>query len=231
MSALVQFVSGPNGFGANPYTQAYTSPVVAGNLLVVFYKLFNAAGSGAGITVSSITDSLGNLYTIDVQQSTSSTNYDEILVVVGHAVSIASGANTVTVTAVGISITQYPFISLGEFSGSPIPVAATSNIGNSNTPSAGTVASLSGGVAVAVVSMDDNAGVSGAYTPGAGWTLAENDGAGLASWAIEYQVNTSPGTVTGNLSRLNLGPYAADIVSFSPPQTTSFIDGFISMSY
>ncbi len=92
--AFVQSKSGvasPFSATGTTITATFTSNVVAGHLIAVYVTYDN----GGGITLNSVTDSLGNTYTI-VQTLTDTVNVQKSSV--AYAKNIAGGANTVTAT-------------------------------------------------------------------------------------------------------------------------------------
>lgn len=212
MSSLVQSAIGTNEFGGNPAVLSFTSDVTAGNLMVVKYNwVVNPSNPAA--TIIAFGDTLSNVWTQAAYITAGpTTNYEQIACWIAYAVMASSGGN-----GFGILTDNAPngnILSIMEFNGVSILNASATNTATGANPSAGSIASNAGDVAVAAIMEDDGFGIPGSYTAGIGWTLLENDGGGNSAWALEYQVNLPGGTLTGDFTK-STGTFVATVASFT----------------
>ncbi len=187
--SLVQ-QTGVEGAPASSTSVSFTSPVTAGDLVVV------AVGTWSVPSVSSFTvsDNKGNTYTQAVLDNTGSTR----TVAIYYAI-VSTGGSSFQVT-VTPSASAYTTIAINEYSGVGAIAVDTTGTGNgtSTTPSAGSLVLSGSGELVAMMTAVDYGGIT--YTAGSGFSLGftANNGTN-ESGAYENDLSGS-GTVTASLS-------------------------------
>lgn len=173
--------------GSSTVVKAFASPVVAGNLLIVWVTWFVTPETGA--TSVTVADSLGNTYT---QIETVVTGgYGKLSAF--YTVSGSSGSNTVTFTGVGgtTQLVAFPAVQVIEFAGNAVSPfdASSAATGTSTAPASAVIAA---GTADLVIGM-------GISTSGrtlletVGWTNVAGVG---VSYSAIYAIETSSGTFT-----------------------------------
>lgn len=198
--SLSQKRASGNSFGANPLSLAFSSNNTAGNTIVVVANWIGASSAA----LSSVTDSQGNSYSLipaTFINKGPTTNFANITSEMAFATNVKGGANTVS--AHWGSAPTYNFLYIYEVSPSVLD-QAISTTGVTQNPSAGTVNTIGkGDFGIADAFDDDSAGVGGVFTAGSGWTIDDNSGSGSGSWATEYQIQSNPGSLTGNFTKSN----------------------------
>jgi hypothetical protein len=118
----------------------YTAAQTLGNLNVVFVGWDDATA-----TVSSVTDTAGNTYSLAANPVVQSGNASQVVYYAKNIFGAAAGANTVTVT---FSVAaNYPDVRIAEYSGldtvSPLDVSAGAQATNTSTSNSGSVTTTS----------------------------------------------------------------------------------------
>ncbi len=216
-SSPVTFVKSANGSGSgggNTSSPAFGSNVVAGHAIVVTVQWRGTAG----ITLSSVTDSLGNTYTISASSKAANTTnlrYPEVDSQIAYATGITGGACTVTAT---LSSNSFVWAQAVEVTAAQLD-QATSAIAQTGVVSPGSITTGSNGSFGIVCSgIDDNVGSASAYTAGSGWTRYVNDGGGAFDLGAQYQAQTTAGALSGAFSAPTASsqPYAASYLTLKP---------------
>ena len=191
--AFVQAAGDGGHGGTSTFTQAYSSNITAGNTCLAAVSFDDSGGT---IPISSVTDTLGNTYTL----------VDEIArgehIAIYVAPSPSGGANTVTVSFTGGSPGDGA-LAVAEFSGRD----TSTPIGNHTTNDQVTPGNSTDGVTVGpitVVAGDDIvswhvdyfSGIPGGteYTAGTGFTSAVQTGG--IDGLLQYKENVSAGSIT-----------------------------------
>ena len=179
----------------------------------------SAAGTGiiAGVvvwaqntrTLSSITDDKGNTYTIGTDTNASDVHSCPFYVLVP-----ITGVVLVTATFSGTCQARVSLMecTTGIFANQ---VGAT---GSSTTPSAGSYVASAGSAALTGSIVQDGVGSPPQYTVGGGWTILMNDGGG--SWEEGSQYRLASGSITGDMTVANTGPWSNSMITFSPSGST-----------
>jgi hypothetical protein len=183
---------------------SYNSAQTAGDLNIV------AAGWGdTTANVSSVTDSLGNTYTL-AAGPTSGTGLRQVMY---YATNIKAGSNTVTVNFT--TSANYPDVRILEYAGVSTLDVTASATGNSATPSCGPVTTTA---ASELVFATDTAGPSNSG-PGAGYTQRVIDAFGSLA---EDEIASSTGSYSASASLQSSGDWVIQMATFksgggSPP--------------
>jgi hypothetical protein len=184
---------------ASPAALAFNSNNTQGNLLVI-----TGRGTLGGNTVA-VTDSQGNTWTL-FQRNVSGGNQ----FFMGYVLNCPGGANTVTVTAAGQSLTY----AISEHSCSrtmlfdtqtnAAPVGTNPNTGNINT-------AIANELLIGVCGLTLTTGM----TAGSGYTLREGGGAGTNTGVIEDNFTNTAGTNSASFVAAT-GTYGVGIMAFKP---------------
>jgi hypothetical protein len=208
---LIQGVAGSSNFGGTTATAVFSSNVVAGDRLVVGVQW----GSATATTISSVTDTQGNVYTISSASKASATtvNFPNAYTQIAYAVAASSAANTITIT---FSATSTGWVNALEISPSSFDQVAAAT-GSGTAISAGTITTVNNGsFGFAASITDDNAGAGGGWTAGSGWTLFQNTGGGSSEQGAEYIAQSTAGALSGDFAQARTGTWAASFVTFKP---------------
>jgi hypothetical protein len=186
--------------------QGFSSSVTAGDTIVAVMQTYSGASYTTGVT--SVTDTLGNHFTIVTSTEIAQVNPPHysylnasMWVAIAYATGTAAGADTVTATysdpAFGGSL------SVLELSPSVLNLTSAAT-GTSAFPSAGTVTtSQNGEFGVVSIGQDDgageqyNCGIQDIF-PGTGWTISQCEGGGNADQGAEYKAQSTAGPIAGN---------------------------------
>lgn len=213
---LVQSVGGTNQFGGNPYSQAFGSNTTPGSLLVAATIIEKT--SAPAVTISSVTDTQGNAYTVLALNSISSPDSIQIACVIAYAWNTLGGANTVTFTlSTGPNANN---MALWEFSGvkttgNPLDQQSSTN-GVSINPTAGPVTTTANGEACIATCLSDDGAGAAAPTAGSGWTLIGGIFGGAWAGSSESIIQTTAGSISGNFVHAT-GTWVAQMATFFPP--------------
>jgi hypothetical protein len=204
-TGTIAFVQGQDTYFANPggvstESLLYNNTNALGNLLFAVFGWEDVAG----LTITSVTDSLGNLWQSFPKMGVSGTHTGQAW----YALNCNAGANTVTATWSGATAT-YVQISLAEYSGvdtlGPANAAATGNNGSPTSNNITTTAASS-----LLIGYGDEGGNT--WTAGAGYTLRTTSAAQRS--ALEDQYPVAAGTYDATFSLLGGDPWECGIASF-----------------
>jgi hypothetical protein len=201
------FVQGANVVGTatavSSVSLAYGSNEGSGDVNAVCVYWYKASSPP---TISSVTDTKGNSYTLAKSELNYNTGNN---VAVYYATGIASGANTVTVnfsasTATYASIMEVEYSGMGSFD------ASSGATGSSGT-------SLSSGNLTTTVSSDELIGFqvgNSAFTVGSGYTQRISSGSG--NWVTEDDTAGAAGSYSATSTQASSGGWASICIAFQP---------------
>ncbi|MGA3008022.1 MAG: DUF4038 domain-containing protein [Opitutaceae bacterium] len=206
----VQHAATINDASATSISQAFASPNTGGNLIVV-------ALSWGNNTVPTVTDSVGNTYTL---ATTSFNPTGDQALGVFYAANVTAGANTVTANFPGS--TPYSRLLIAEYSGvrktTPVDVTATSQGTATNAPdnaTSGTAATTNNGDLI--FGAMENWDAKFAFTAGTGFTLRNSvSDLGVIETAAEDAVQTTAGSTAATFTFSQGDAYIAEMVAFNP---------------
>jgi PKD repeat protein len=183
-----------------------SAAVNSGDTLIVSVMLGGLPLVGTPGSVSA-SDSAGNTYAIDRDQSDSNGNRLVVLSAI-NVKPLASGA-TVQVT---YPLATTAFVTVDEFTGIGSVAATSSEFGPSGTFNSGPAPAVPGQILYGVV------GVLNKQNPtwNSGWSALGNTGNGSRRLAPAYQAPASAGSYSA--SGKTKGSWLAAVVSFSPPE-------------
>jgi hypothetical protein len=211
--AAVAFVQSATGTGDGVSTVAVTVTVTSGNVMAVFIGWYVATN-----TLSSVTDTQGNTYTL----LDNPTTYINKRGALAHAVMASSGSNTVTATF--SATTDVPQIIIHEISG----VNTTTPIDNNQHLMAGGEATGTDAVTTGNITTTQNGDYifCGATASGITLTAGSNSPAytnratvnGVLSQVSrsEDQVQTSAGTISGRFTPSGANNWVVGVMAFQP---------------
>lgn len=187
------------------------SPTVSSGSLLVAAISWSLGGGGTG-TVSSVTDSAGNTWTL-LSQASDTTNTQGLQL--AYAMNATAGATTVTATFSGS--TSFRRITLAEYSGvataSALDTSAVKNNGVNTTAAndvtVGPITTTAAGDLI-VCGVMDTANGTNTQTAGTGFT--KRNAFGLC--ALEDLVQGSAGSISGTWTFGTAGRYAAGVAAF-----------------
>lgn len=211
---MVQAVAGTNSFGGLTVDKNFASNVTAGNTIILLVQWMMSSGTNS---ISSISDSLGNSYTINAasKSTTVPAHATEIGTQIVYATNIFGG-NAGNITVTFNSSCQYSFVSIIEVTPSTFDQSAGAT-GSGFTPSAGSLTtSQNGSFAAAVMATDDGLGNSNVITAGSGYTLLQNTGGGSFEEGAEYRAQSNAGVIAGDFSVSLTGTWVASMATFKP---------------
>jgi hypothetical protein len=204
---VTPFVQGANVVGTatavGSVSLAYGSNEAAGNTNVVCVYWYKASSPP---TISSITDTNGNSYTLAKSELNYNTGNNEA---VYYATGIAAGANTVTVNF-SASTATYASIMETEYSWLGALDAAAGATGASGT-------SLSSGNLTTTVTGDQLIGFqvgNSAFTVGTGYTQRISSGSG--NWVTEDKAAGAAGSYSATSTQASSGGWSSICVAFKP---------------
>ena len=196
---LVQVVTRALGSSTSP-SSAYNANVVAGNTLVGVF----AAGAAGGVTITSVTDTLGDTW-VKAIANNADANGDDIEI--WRATASAGGANTVTLHLSSGSVLAN--ITIAEFrGGSVVDMASSAASNNVNSHSSGNTAATPAGDFV----------VAGYVDRGGNTTISISDGNPRLGSVLR-----STGTETNQSYRLNAAAGAQSALFTSNARTTASV--------
>ncbi len=188
----------------NTVPVAFTAGQVAGDLNVIVVGWNDTTAS-----VSSVTDSKGNAYTLAVGPTSISGTLSQSVYYAKNIVSAAAGSNTVTVTFSAAAV--YPDIRILEYSGadpnSPVDVTVA-NTGNSASSSSGSATTTNPGDLL----FGANIVITSTSGPGGGFTsrlLTSPDGD-----IAEDQMVTTAGSYSATAPLSSAGAWIMQMVAF-----------------
>lgn len=187
---------------------AFTSNVTAGNLIV------GGVSWDGNFTVSGVTDSQGNTYTVETPIKDGS---NTIGIGIFHTIAGSSGACTVTVTLTGNANRKAAIIH--EVSGVAASSYRDQYAGQSQSnPGTGSNAVTSGSVTTTtdgqyIFGFTGDAGYSTGKAAGTGFTLRETD-AGMDIASSEDQIQTSAGSIAATFTIDGFAVIATAICTF-----------------
>lgn len=210
--APVQSNTGSAG-GYDSTTLAYLSNVTAGNLLTCSGAVWN----GSEVTSITITDTLGSTWTVILSTNVSGGAPHKTWI--GYAIAPSSGANTVTIDPNGGG--RYSSHGVAEWSGphaTPLDVDGGTSTGSSTSASDGITTTDPDALVIEVMSQGSGGNHSLTADTGGGWTmLTENENAGNAPYATQYQIfSGSAGAKTATITIGASVAWVAQTVSFKP---------------
>lgn len=188
-------------------SKAYTSNVAAGNLLICIVHIYNNGGGPGTITV---TDTLGNTW---VQAAGGLAGYFGLgWTEIWYCANCLGGANTVTATCTANGSSNYPGITLFEYSG-----VATSSPLEAHADASGSAAGADSGnlttssASCLLIGFEGNVTGATTFTPGAGWTVRETAD-GKASEKI-----VTPGTYSYSGTYSPSVNWGLNVIAFKAP--------------
>lgn len=170
----------------------------ASDTVIVCGKWSKNAGGGTGFSLTGVTSSPSNTFTVQTSSraaKTTATDFNEMGAECATATAGASGSLTPTCAFTATpDFTWCDAIEVTPISGVDVTAPTT---GSSTTPTAGTVTTNFDGEFVVVESLFDDGNASHAYSAGSGFTLWGASAAGAGLWGAEYFAQTSAGSFTG----------------------------------
>jgi len=217
---LVQKTAGAYGASSTYFAAAFTNNTL-GNLAVV---AVHWCSSGAPTTITSVTDTSTNSYTISAASlaTVSATHYADCYTQFAYVARLNSfsGTNTVTASFPGGSNVNGS-ISLYEMTPGVVDQTNTGTNANTNVPTPGSITTtINGSFYIAAGVLDNGFGFgSGWFTAGSPFTLNGEVGGGNLNVADEYYPQTTAGaqaaTFGTNYSG-STGPNAGSVITFHP---------------
>jgi hypothetical protein len=211
----IQSVAGSNNFGGASMTASFGSNVTANSTIIVLIMWYTPTAR----TVTSVTDTLGNDYQF-LAPSTNLIGSDQIGSQIVYATNSKAGADTITINWSGG--VNGNFAALIETSPSVIDRVSTAANTSTNDSAGAVTTTLNGSFGAACTIVQDSIGASGVYTAGGSWTLFQNTGGGAWAEGVEYQEQSTAGTITGNFTRAGSSPWAAAMAVFRPREPHTF---------
>lgn len=197
-------------------TLAYLSNVTAGNLLTCSGSVWN----GSEVTSITITDSVGTSWTVILSTSVSGGYPHKTWIAYGIAG--GSGPNTLTIDPNGSG--RYSSHGCAEWSGphaTPLDVDGGTSTGSSTSASDDITTTDPDALVLEVMSQGSGGNHSLTADTGGGWTmLTENENAGNAPYATQYQIfSGSAGAKTATITIGASVAWVAQTASFKPAGT------------
>lgn len=221
--AAIAFVQATTGQAGNydTTTLAYTSNVVAGNLLV------NCGGVWNGSSVSSlpVTDTIGTTYTTVLGVSSGGAPHK---IWIAYGIAPSSGANTVTFNP---DVTgAYSSHTIAEFSGidsSPHDASGTGASGSSTSAASSVTTVATNNLVINCMSQGSGGNWSLTSDTGGGWNLlGEIESSANAPHHAQYQIFSSSGSKTGTVTIGASVPWSSFSVSFKEASTGANVSQF-----
>lgn len=215
-SAATAFVQSKafNGFSGTDVAATFDANVTAGNLICGYVMW---GWSGAQPTLDSVTDSLGNTYTLLHNPTNATPGALKFAAAMFYAKNISGGADTVTATFSG-SVSPRRIV-IHEVSGADTtaPLDVSAMLAQSD-PGTGTDAVTSGSVTTTASGdyiFGATADVSQGTTPVAGTGFTSREGANVMR--SEDQIQASAGSIAATFTGSNsIADYISGIMTFKP---------------
>ena len=191
--------------------------VTAGDTIIGAVAIASSGG-GAGIDVTSVTDSAGNSYAIDVDLSPGSYNERTVIFSALNVAPLTTSGNITitlsgTVPRVAVSVNEFRGISSRDV------LQTTATNGNSTSPLSGSVtATQANDLIFGAVGHQASTSTSASFTAGGNYsalTVATANGSGVsAGIGPEYRIVSATGTYSANGTLSATEQWSADIATY-----------------
>jgi hypothetical protein len=219
----VQFTVSSTCYSNSCATSNFGSSTTTGNTILACALW--AIGSGSGNSLSSVTDTKSNSYTVisSSLKNISSTDYTSLGEECAVATNITGGSSFDVTCSTSVNA-SYQSCAAWELSGAsstqPDQVAVAT--GTTSSLSVGSVTPSQSGD-FGIVCMEGDATVPENPTAGSGWTMesSEDGSGGDEEIACEYQSGLGTSSVTGTATVSNVNHWTASMVLIQPPASAT----------
>ncbi len=195
---------------------ALSATLTAGNTAVLIISMDNANAAGANVAATSYTDSAGNIWLVNIDQTqaaTANANNELVLLTSNLTANLTSGG-TLTITVTNSTIAKcWAFVELAPSAGNTVLLnfaAIDATTTATAAPSKAINSTVTGGVHVGFGGAERDDTWVGQASP---WSTAQHTGVGSGTAGQSVITQTVTNVAAGGTSPVTGGPYAPTLTS------------------